>query len=151
MHKGSWKPFNRCIYHNEILRCRLCGCRLCSKSHLKQRVLNHRTTGTTQGHNCSFTQFGCCMLISAFSPAPSAYINKTCSLQRVTPPQKEKGGCTTSSQQLGCFCLHLHLRNMSDIMAWSSPVNIVQTQHSGKKWVQSTVVNTEPIVLIFFL
>lgn len=60
------------------------GCRLCSKSHLKQIVLNHRTTGTTEGHNCSFTQFSCCKLSSAFSPVLSVYMNKTGSVRKNT-------------------------------------------------------------------
>lgn len=62
-----------------------------------------------------------------------------------------EGGHTALSHQLGSFRPHLHLRGIIDIVAWASSVDTAQTLYSGKKWVQQSGVNIEPILFIFLL
>lgn len=62
-----------------------------------------------------------------------------------------EGGHAALSHQLGRFCPHLHLHGIIDTVAWTSSVDAAQTLYSGKKWVQRTGVNIEPILFILLL
>lgn len=62
-----------------------------------------------------------------------------------------EGGHTALSHQLGRFCPHLHLHGIIDTVAWTSSVDAAQTLYSGKKWVQRSGFNIEPILFILFL